>query len=172
MVRLGGALLVLLSSSLIGWLGADKFINRVTQLEQLELAINLLQMDINFRQKQLPEVLRAVSRDLQPPVAILFEETGKRIKTEPGVLFYNIWEQVLKNKQQYLALNKKDLLFLKEWGLRMGSSSIEEQEKINRLTLKKIKMAHREARQEAARKVKLYRCGGILIGLSLVILFF
>ena len=129
MIRLAGGLLIVCSCSAMGWLKARELTERVAQLEQLELAVRLLQVETGFSQTLLPEVLLKISRELQAPVASLFARTGKKLKSKQKIYFYQVWKQELMDSQKYMSLQETDLQFLKEWGVRTGSCSQTEQGK-------------------------------------------
>ncbi|MFW6270480.1 MAG: hypothetical protein ACOC4G_10395 [Bacillota bacterium] len=170
--KIGGGLLVLVSSTVLGWVKGSTYINRVRQLEQLQLVLTLLETEIKYNQKMLPDIFFSVSRQLNPPLKDLFLETAKSLNNNQGQLFSEIWKKQLKKNKKKNALWENDIQIMKEWGSQIGRTSLAEQTNINDMTLEKLKFAQKKARKNAEKNVKLFRYGGFLLGFLLIVLFY
>ncbi len=169
-IKLAGAFLIIISGTASGWIISLQYLKRIEHLQQLQLALNLFETEISYSQPMLVEVLFAISKKIRPPLADLFENTALSLLDNRDCVFAEIWENELKKNSSYNCLNCDDLQLLKEWGSQLGSSSLEGQKKINALTLKKLAQAEKEAREDARKKVKISRYGGLLLSLLIVIL--
>ena len=171
-IKLIGAVLILSSGSLIGWVLALKYIKRVEEINQLQMGLNLLNAEISYTQTRLDEALRKAGEKLNYPISKLFTDTSHKLSSSPGTPFPKIWIKEVKINFQINSLTEKDNQILMEWGQKIGSYGIEEQKNINQLTLKKLEQAGKNAQTIVNKKVKLIRYAGVLISLMVIILFF
>ena len=171
-LQLLGALLILLSGSFLGWIIALQYLERIKQLKELQSAIDLFNSEIRYTQPILHQALARTAKKLDKPISILFLEAAESLSQKKGHTFNDIWQQKLNNnfKNNYLLKQDKDIL--QEWGQQIGSSDLEGQRNINKLTLKKLEKLIEQAEVEAEKKVKLIRYSGFLISLTIIILLY
>ena len=171
-LRTLGGLLILISGSLIGWLISLQYSKRIVQLQQLQLALNIFETEISYTQKILADTLQTIGEKLDEPLAILFKNTARKLTTNQSQLFFEIWQQELQNNQQLNCLSPTDNKILKEWGQQLGISGITGQQNINKLTVKRLEYAEKQAKKIAASRIKLSRYGGVLLSLLLILLLY
>ncbi len=170
-LKLFGSLLILISGSTAGWIIAEHYLKRIKQIQQLKLALNIYITEISYSSTVLPEVLKTISQKLDYPLSLLFNNAGCELNQKKGVIFSDIWYKHLQENYKINALYKQDINILKEWGQHIGNSSLEGQQKINKLTLKRLDYAEKQARELAGKRVKLTRYTGVLISILIIILF-
>ncbi len=171
-LKLFGAMLILISGSLIGWIIAAEYQNRVKNLKELQLAFNLFDTEISYTRTLLPLALEKIAEGINYPVSILFASSVERLKGKKEKTFSEIWQEVLADNANITYLKENDIKILKEWGQQIGYLGLEEQKKVNKLTLKKLEQAESKAQEIADTRVKLLRYAGILISLMVIILFY
>lgn len=171
-IKIFGALLILTSGSSIGWIIGTQYLNRVKELRELQLAINIFDTEISYGQTILPEALKFTASSLNSSLSHLFEEAAEDLSKSGGRTFSEIWHDKLKQNFHTNCLLKEDIQILEEWGQQIGNSSLTNQSKANRLTIKRLEHAEQRAQEIADKRVKLVRYSGVLVSLMVIILFY
>lgn len=172
MVKLIGALLILVSGSSIGWIIGGLYLNRVKELKELQLAFNILNTEISYGRTLLADALKRTSEVLTPPLSNIFFSAAEELNNTRGKMFSELWKNILENYSKNFFLNKEDLEILINWGRQIGVSTLENQLNINKLTIKRLEIHEEMARDIASRRVKCVRYAGVLISLMVIILFY
>lgn len=172
MIKLFGALLILVSGSSIGWIFGSIYINRVKELKELQLALNILDTEICYGRTILPEALRAAVDVLSSPLSNIFTEAAEIFNKSKNQHFFEIWQVVIEKYHKKSYLNREDFEILYYWGRQIGISTMENQIKINKLTIKRLEQHEDMARDIASRRVKPVRYAGVLLSLMVIILFY
>ena len=165
-LKLTGIIFILISGSGTGWAIAHRYIYRVNYLQELYMAVNLINTEIVYNQTVLSEALKKTSGQVEKPVSDLFETASKHLNDEKDILFASLWSDIL--KESTLCSNDRKIML--EWGKKLGKSQINEQEKNNKLTMEKLANAKKRAERTADKKVKLARYSGVLISFMIIIL--
>jgi stage III sporulation protein AB len=171
-IKIIGALLILISGSSIGWIISIRYLYRVEELGELQLAINIFDTEINYGQTVLSDALSFTAATLNGRLSHLFSETAELLSHHDGRTFNEVWRANLDENLYNNYLLKQDLQILEEWGQQIGSLSLSDQSKINQLTIKRLEYAEKKAREMAEKRVKLIRYSGVLISLMIIILFY
>jgi len=165
-IKLCGILLILISGTGIGYAIAGVYTHRVNYLQELHLAINLINTEIVYKQTVLSEALKKSSCEVGPPVSDIMHKAATCLQNKKDSLFAPLWRDLLLNSK----LHPDDKKIMNEWGKMVGSTQLAEQEKNNKLTMKKLVIARERAEKIADKKVKLARYSGVLISFLIIIL--
>lgn len=172
MVKLFGAFLILISGSSIGWICGSIYLNRVRELKELQLALNILDTEISYGRTLLPEALKTTIDVLSPSLAKIFSDAADELDRSKNYHFYELWQDIINNNSKKTYLSREDFEILINWGRQIGASNLDNQIKINKLTIKRLEQHEIMARDIAIRKVKPVRYAGVLISLIVIILFY
>ncbi len=172
MIKLFGAFLILISGSSIGWIYGSIYLNRVRELKELQLALNILDTEISYGRVIIPVALKSTLDVLSPSLAKIFYEAANQLELSRDYNFYEIWQEIINNQSKNTYLNREDFEILINWGRQIGASTVENQIKINKLTIKRLEQHEEIARDIATRRVKPVRYAGVLISLMVIILFY
>ncbi|AZO95673.1 hypothetical protein GM661_11440 [Iocasia frigidifontis] len=172
LIKLTGAVMILVSGSFIGWIIGSSYQKRVKELEELEMGINIFNTEISYKQSFMAEALMGTAATFKSPLANLFRETAYELEKGNNKVFYEIWHERLLINYRNNSLLEEDIEILDSWGRQLGSSSLDNQNNINQLILKRLRQQKIQAEKEAAKKVKLVRYAGVLISLMIIILFY
>jgi len=168
--RLIGALLII---GVAGWSGlwvASIYRRRPQQLRSFQSALQMLDTEIVYGATPLPVALQKIGQAIEPAVGAVFRKAGKLLEKSCGYTAGEAWEKALGDEAENTALRSDDLIILKTFGEVLGASDRSEQHKNIVLTIQYLQKAEMEAEKEKEKNVRLWRYGGFLIGISVVLL--
>ncbi|MEJ6950078.1 hypothetical protein [Natronospora cellulosivora (SeqCode)] len=171
-IKLFGALLILISGSSIAWIMSNIYLNRVKELKDMQLALNILNTEISYGQSILPEALRQTANVINEPLSELFASSAEELKNSKKESFDEIWQRRLKRFKYKCDLLDEDLDIMKVWGQQIGCSDLNNQINVIQLTIKRLEQQEEIANEIAEKKVKIARYTGVLISLMVIILFY
>ena len=158
-------LCILTSCIYIGILISKKYLNRVKNLKELKIALNILETKIKFTYEPLPKVFKEISEKIDNTVGKIFELAAIKMKDLPAG---DAWIKAI--EEANTNLNKDDLITLNGFSNLLGKVDIEGQ--VNEIELLKnfIDKQLNDAEEEKNRYGKMYKSLGITIGLAIVII--
>lgn len=170
LVKLFGSILIIISTSLIGFYYGDKYSDRLSNLIYLEQCFKILETEIVYGANPLPEALTNVYKKGNKKVSFVFKEISDHLKANKnGDLFQSFYSVVgiLRNS---LSLKDEDIELFLSLGRVLGSSDRKDQEKNFNFLFKQISVLQREAKIEKDKNEKLYKNLGILSGITILII--
>lgn len=172
MMKLLGACIILLSSTLIGLRWAERYIRRPREIRQLRSSLLRLESEIHYGATPLPLALQSVSAQTQGPVGRLFLEIGNRLRDEGHRPLYECWSEGIGAAWSYTSMKSPEQNVLLQFGRTLGTSDREDQVKHIRMTLSHLESEEENAIIEQQKNAKLFRSLGILAGALVVILMY
>ena len=163
-------ILILTSSTSVGFLLSKKYTDRVKELKSLSNLITLLQNKIKFTHKPLGEILEEIVNVKENSGIIgIFSKTSQKLKNKK---FEEAWNEAISEQRFFLNLNQEDITFLKTLGNVLGKTDVEGQmSEINQFqTILKVQIENAE--EEKNKNAKMYKSLGTIIGLAIVIILF
>lgn len=172
MLKLVGAVMVVIASGLTGLAVANSYSRRPRELRSLRSALQILETEIAYGATYLPEALELVAARCGQFVQPLFERAARELKNMSGNTATEAWEKSLEAFYPTTALRPQDLMVLKSLGSSLGISDREDQIKHLHLAVEHLTAETRASEEEAARNVKLWSYLGFLGGLTIVLVLF
>ncbi|WP_018249942.1 stage III sporulation protein SpoIIIAB [Orenia marismortui] len=169
-MKLLGALIIIISSSMMGFLMAQQYILRPKQLRELQTALQMLETEVSYGVTPLPEAFTKLAKNFSEPISNIFMATRDNLNS--GIIAEDAWQNAINNVSNKTALVDEDIEILLDFGYNLGQTSIDEQVKYLNLTQHKLDNLYQQAFDEKEIKVKLWRYLGVLGGLFLAILIF
>lgn len=169
-LKLIGSTLIVLSSSLIGYIYGKSYKERLENLIYLENCIKILETEIMYGASPLPEALENVYNKGNQKVSFIFALISKALKKNKDGDVLECFLTVVENMKKDLNLKKEDIEVFLNLGRTIGSSGRKDQEKNFKLILAQIKALQKEARLEKEKNEKLFKNLGFLSGLAIVII--
>lgn len=163
-------LLVITGCTSIGFLMSKIFSDRLEDLKNLGLLINILQNKIKFTQLPLNEIFEQIgTMNIKSKIKNIFLECSKNLKQ---MNMEKSWNEAIENEMFFLNLNNEDIDMLASLGSTLGKSDIEGQ--ISELSEFKERLYSqiKEAEIQKSKNSKLYKSLGTIVGLVIVILLF
>lgn len=162
-----GAVLILAGASGYGVALASGYKERLGELEQLRQMIIMLKGQILYANAPLGEALDTIGRRSKGSLADFFCRVAKRIETQQGETFCQIWKEEAKNLE---GMDKGDKSSLMELGEHLGFMDRDMQERTLLLYLEQLEQRIENMRAHKQEKCRLYTSLGVMGGLFLVIL--
>ncbi|KKE80656.1 stage III sporulation protein SpoIIIAB [Oceanobacillus caeni] len=164
-----GALLLISTTTWLGFDWSNRLSNRPKQIRQLKNALQILEAEIVYSQLPLKEAFLNISRQIPEPTRFFFEEIGLSLQ-DKNIDFYIIWKEkvdALINNSS-LAINEKEILY--QFGRTIGQHDFYQQQKHIQLTLSHLERELEDAREEQYKYSKMAKSLGFLAGLFIVLL--
>ncbi|PKM79023.1 MAG: stage III sporulation protein AB [Firmicutes bacterium HGW-Firmicutes-13] len=172
LIKMGGAVLIILSTSLMGFSLAAKYRKRIKELRLLQIAFQMLSSEISYTQTPLPFALREIGRKLSEPVSRFFLEGARLLGECRGKGLEEIWTEAVNKVFPGTCLTDKDRDLLLSVSSFLGISDQYHQEKQIILLLNHLKLSEKEAWESLQKNERMWKYLGVLGGLMLVILLF
>ncbi len=171
-LKMIGGTTVVISCSIIGFIIADNFKYRPKTLRDLQVALSMLETEINYGHSTLPEALRSISRKCEKDVAELFVLATNNLAVRNGFTACEAWEKALNKFYNNSYITKNDYEILIAFGKYLGFTDKKDQIKNIRLTIDNLKQQEIMALEEKQKNEKLWKYLGILSGLMIFLLLY
>jgi len=171
MLKIMACMLVIITSTLIGFIYAQKFKNRTSHLSEFHRAIYQLQNEITYTHTPLPEAFYNISCKSVEPIGGIFKDISEKLyKGEAETVFY-AFKEVLHSYKARLCLLEEDYNVLFSFARNLGESDLDGEKKMCLLAIENIRTQLDSASKIMNDNIKMYRALGFTIGLTIVIMF-
>ncbi|PRX26900.1 stage III sporulation protein AB [Orenia metallireducens] len=169
-MKLLGALIIISSSTTIGFIIAEQYLLRPKQLRELQTALQMLETEISYGVTPLPDAFAKLATSLSAPISTIFQVAQEEL--DSGMIAEEAWHRAVNATYNQTALVSEDIDVLLDFGYNLGQTSIDDQVKYMNLAQHKLDALYQQAFTEKEEKVKLWRYLGVLVGVFLAILIF
>ncbi|XXM73780.1 stage III sporulation protein SpoIIIAB [Lysinibacillus sphaericus] len=169
MIKIIGAVFILLSTSWAGFEVSKYLTERPRQLRLLKVALQSLEAEITYSHTPLHEAARKISKQLQKPVSWFFEGFSKKL-TAQEISVKKAWEDSLDEVWKLTAFKTGEYEIMKQFGENLGKHDLVTQQKHIHLALKHLEREETEAVDRQRKYEKMTKSLGFLSGLLLIIL--
>lgn len=172
MLKLCGAVLVILAFSLAGFQYAKRFRERPEQIRQLRTAITSLETEIGYGLRPLQEALSLIAERSGSPLRELLERCGQRLRELEGESTYYCLKQAVEESWSLTAMKNGEKEIFLDICKNLGQS--DRQTQLQHLTLAKqnLEIEEQKARAEQQQYEKMYKTLGVLAGVLVIILLY
>ncbi len=119
-MKIIGCILVIGSSSGIGFFFSNEMRCRIEDLRELKKLISLLRGDIRYANTPLPEAISTITRRHSGSFDAFFHTVSSKLKELSGNTFAQIWKDAVQKELNNTALSKKDKLHMIQFGESLG----------------------------------------------------
>lgn len=156
---------VFIITCLIGYLISKKYSNRVTELKELEIALDILENKIKFTYEPLKEIFEQMKNLLKGNISEIFNEVNKNLDND------NVEKAFCKSLENIKTnLLEEDLEIIKNLSKLLGKTDKEGQVSQIELARTFVKSQIKKAEKEEEKNSKLYKTLGATVGLAFVII--
>lgn len=169
LLKILGSLVILVSSSFLGFALSDDCKKRPQQLRELQLLLQMLENSISFLSEVLTDAFDKIYAGNKSEVGIFFAVASEKMKTGKNLNAEDAWKAAVTENINKTALDKEDEEILATFGKMLGSSDIDGQIKNIRLVTNQLKLQEEKAEKKRAKNEKMYQSLGILGGIAIII---
>lgn len=170
MVKVAGAILLLLGSTAFGVYKACMYNSRLDNLYEIKKAFLYIQGEIRYMNTPMPETLAGAARQIKGTCRRFFSRVASELDAGIGKELKQVWENAVANEIPHGVLEREAVETLREMGGQLGCLDTQAQEKAIDYFLKKWDFLIETRRRERAEKLKLYYACGVMGGLLMVII--
>ncbi|MFT4415627.1 stage III sporulation protein SpoIIIAB [Fredinandcohnia humi] len=169
MIKIVGAILIILATTWAGFEAARRLSERPRQLRILKTALQSLEAEIMYGHVPLIDVATHLSRQIPKPISYFFEKFAYKLQSgEMSVK--SAWDESLQEVSKVTAFQQGEIEILQQFGETLGQHDRTSQQKHILLALTHLDREESDARDKQSRYEKMMKSLGFLSGLLLVIL--
>ena len=169
-VKLAGALLIVLSSAGLGYYLSVRDYFRISDLDELKKSLLLLRSEIEYMNNTLPAALNRLAETSSPGLALFFRNVAEDCGKKNSNGFEKIWSDACAGLGKHMHLDKEDIAQLEALGKTLGCQD----KKLHRGNIENliesIDITARRLAAAAEANRKMYRSLGLLTGLLISIM--
>lgn len=169
MLKIVGSLMVILSSTGIGYLLSMQLSSRQKELKTVERMMMLLKGEISYGKSTLPEALSHIGQRVDEPFAGFLTTLSQKANAFEGKSFDQLFKECVDSELVKSNLTKRDKEGLKEVGQYLGYLDMKMQVSTLELYLRELELSIQEIGDTILTKKKLYQSLGVMCGLFLAI---
>lgn len=170
MIKILGCMIVLITSTLAGFVYAEKFKNRVRELNEIEVCIYQLRNEIIYTHTPLVEALTDVANKTNEPLNSFFKVISSNLLSKNCDSVYEAFKNAFEICSENMTSIKEDKLIILNLSKSLGETDIDGQISVFELTIENLKKQIKGAEEIMKKNVKMYRYLGFCIGAMLVIM--
>lgn len=164
-----GSILIIISSTYLGFYYGNKLIKRINELTELERLGTLLENEIVYSHTPIPQAIYSISYRKDNIIENLFYEIYKKLKGGADSI-YQAFEDGLNENKRQLNIEEEDMSLLLSFAKSLGDYDIEGYRKVFALYKMGIKSKISEAENKKSKNLKMYRYLGFSLGAMVVIM--
>lgn len=166
-----GALLLVGTTTWIGFDMSNRLGERANQIRQFILSLQMVEAEMVYSQLTLQQIFLTVSKKTSFPINRFYDQLSNQL-TEVVTDFLAIWDDELNELMKISALKKNEHEIIKQFGRNLGQHTFIQQQKHIKLAIHHLQRELDEAIDQRRKYEKMMRSLGILIGLFIVLLLF
>jgi len=168
-VKIIGALLIMLATTWTGFDASRRLTERTRQLRLFKNALLSLEAEIMYGHTPLHEASRRLARQLPEPLSSFFSAfANKLVNTETTVK--QAWDDCLQSLEKRAAFKQGELEIMRQFGETLGRHDKTSQQKHIQLTITHLEREEADATEKQQKYGKMVKSLGFLSGLLIVIL--
>lgn len=169
MIRLIGAVLLILTSSLYGWLQAKELMERRVELNYLSQLIAAFKSEVSFQRSSLGEIFLKISEKSRLPYQNIFHGIYQGMECGRES-FEHMWQEALERMAAETCLKKEDIQYMMELTNLTKAMDCRYREEIFEQVSGAMEEQKQHLESEYRQKGRVYCCMGITIGILGVII--
>jgi stage III sporulation protein AB len=171
-IKIIGCVLVIASSTGIGFFFSVEMKSRIEDLKELKKLIGLLKGDIRYANTPLPEAISVIARRYQGNFYPFFQYVSTKLQELSGQTFTQIWKSACEKELMNTSLSKKDKMQLISFGENLGYLDKDMQMNTFELYLSQLEEEIAELTRTVKERSYLYNSLGIMAGVFITIIMF
>jgi len=169
LAKIVGCILIILSSTLMGFYCSSELKSRIEDLKELRKIIMLLRGDIRYGNTPLPEAINSIAKRHDGNFKAFLANVSEKLSERSGYTFSQIWAEAVKKELITTSLNKKDKYQMIQFGDHLGYLDKEMQLNTLDLYIDQLDEEIRGLSGTVKEKTYLYNSLGIMAGIFISI---
>lgn len=169
MIKIIGAICIIIATSWIGFEASKSLTERTRQLRIIKSALQSLEAEIMFGHAPLHEASRRIADQIDRPISQIFLHFSSDL-IRGDTTAKASWEKSLQMVWKHTSLKKNELEIMRQFGETLGKHDRIQQQKQIQLALTHLTREEVEAREKQASYGKMFKNLGFLSGLFIIIL--
>lgn len=167
MLKLTGAICVLLGAAWWGLGAVGQLRERTRTLERLRSALSYLEEELSFRLTPLPALLERLSQWEEGRVSRFFQETLEGLRADPEGGVRQSWRRAM--VRQLSILREEERQILLDVGETLGRYDAQAQRQIIRQAAERLEEERRRSSQEERRLGRVYAALSLAGGAAVIL---
>lgn len=172
MIKIMGIILIVASSTVLGFSYGEKFKKRLKELKEFQRGVYVLKNEINFTHSLLPDAFNKVYEKCEEPIAGIFKEASDLLFSNEENDVNSCFVQSINKNVDKLSLTKDDISIFLDFTKSLGEMDIEGHNDMFVLTLENLGKAIQDAEYNLDKNVKMYRYLGFSFGAMIGIILY
>jgi stage III sporulation protein AB len=172
MLKVLGAVLILMATSKIGFDSARQLRKRPRQIQELRSGLAILKTEINYGTRPLAEAFERIAEASSGELKPVFLEASRNLKSSDGKSTYECLKSAIEEKWKKTVMGEEEKGIVLKLCQVLGSSNRWDQLHHLDLAQENLQMEENKAREEQETYEKMVKTLGVLSGALLVILMF
>lgn len=169
-IKIFSLLMIVVLSSLIGTLIANKYNTRVKELEDIITALDLLETRVKYTYDTIADSFLFVADNMKTKAYRIFMITASILNENKNMSAGDIFRNTVDEEGMFLDLTSEDKEALKGLGTSLGQMDLEGQLKNITLVKELLEKQFNDACDGKNKNYKLSRNMGVFIGLVIMII--
>ncbi len=172
MLKLFGAVLLLIATSGIGFVMAQRLVARPKQIRRLIGALSILETEIQYGVVNLVTACQTIGKRQLESISELFQQMANRLTSMDGAATYDCLRLAVEDWWPTTAMKESEKEVFLQFCKTLGTS--DRQNQLTHLVLAKqnLSIEEEKAREEQSQYEKMVRTLGLLAGALLIILLY
>lgn len=170
MIKGIGALLIVISSGLLGILISSKYSIRPKEIRKLRFSLQMLETEIVYGSTPIPYACYNVGCKSDNPWKGFFLAVSDNLLNRRCFSMEEAWNQSILDILQDSCLKQTDIELLRNFGRVIGKSDTEDQKKHFKLIYAQLEHHEKIAEDERKTNEKMYKSMGFLLGAAILII--
>lgn len=173
MLKLLGATIIVVSSTMGGLYISKSYSERPRQLRAMQQALQMLETEIVYGAVPLDLAMKHIGDRLSGTlIKNFFIAMSANLKELDGASTYECWRAAINRHFGQTSMKAQDKEILLQFGQTLGISDREDQMKHIKLAIQNLATEESLAREDQVKYEKLSRSLGVLVGLLIAILIY
>lgn len=169
MIKILGILLILISSTVVGFMYGEGMKKRVRELNELLRGVYILKNEINYMHSLLPEALMKVSEKCTGTIKKIFVDASKILLSNEAADVYTSFKKSIDINKSNINLTKEDLSIFLDLSKSLGELDVDGHNDIFSLVTENLNKAIIGAESNLEKSIKMYRYLGFSFGAMIAI---
>jgi len=169
MIKIIGCVVIVLASTLAGFIYSERLKYRVIQLNEIQRAMYQLQNEITYVHALLPDAFKSIAEKSKEPIKELFNKTSELLSNNEYENVYEAMKASVNLTKDKLYLNSDDINVILDLSKTLGESDIQGQNSMFSLTTSNLKKQIKISEEFMNKNIKMYRYLGFSFGAVIVI---